>query len=449
MVRIEEHEEALKKLRQHSPNAFLPDGSLKTYQDQISHFRNFRERQFLVLAEESKEMSLVYGSSRPLVLLKGKVDLIQKIHPEVVPLIPHLPNLIRKSPLSIESKQNPKGIVLVLDPKNIPSYSDTNQQQSAVLLPIVIDRNVAQIQVDKISSLYEKEQFDKFLTSSYVAGKKMFLNKNFAEWSGKLPVSFRQVPDPPSLYYFNTGKYNSKGNLALFHVELERPGGYLSNGSIQRKNYDMRLKASTPEGFQWITNYGTLLNNNELEKLADFRLCNTNPNKVFDIDPVYLTMIKEASVEQARRDASSHYLPLSGQNWLSDHPDEQVRENLAFNRSINDTVSYRMRGDKSTKVRAALAMSAISKDVVYAEELFKDKNPYVVACVVINPACDKDILKKVQKTWKNNEYIQEAIKTNPNYVAMKRDELEAENESASLVEQLLYEQNDANQELGL
>jgi hypothetical protein len=304
-------------LRWHSPHSFREDGSLKPFVEQLRDLDQYRSDELLILAEHSEELHVVYGSSKPLVLAKKKIDLIKKYHSEVVSLLPYLPELIKNSPMAIESRQRKNSLVFVLNPGVPINSSKYNMHTLIPVLPIHFDQTVDYIEVDKIASVYGKLDFEEFLVVNLVAGKRIYINENFARWSGDLPRLLQLDSDSPRHIYFNLGLDNNQEKLQTIPVFVDKP----SDNWVEANSL-----ISIPEGFRWVTNGKA----NALEFVVESRK--------YDGEAVFCYLLEKSTNKLLHYSATFPNLPPKAVEFLAQHKNKSVRDTLAQNPTISPDV---------------------------------------------------------------------------------------------------------------
>jgi hypothetical protein len=150
-----------------------------------------------------------------------------------------------------------------------------------------------------------------------VAGKKIYINENFAKWEGLLPHRSRPSPYPLRQIYFSLGLSNNQEKLQLVPVFDDNP----SNQWRETKS-----QITAPEGFRWLTNESEIV----LEVV--------NESLKLDDEPLYYEILQRSTNRQLLNSARQPNLPPKAIEFLAQHKNRSVRDTLAQNPTISSDV---------------------------------------------------------------------------------------------------------------
>jgi hypothetical protein len=345
-------------LRFLSPHCFRENGSLKSFAEQLRELNQYRSDEHLILSGRSKDLSIPHGTDKPLVISKGKIDQINKTHPEVIPFLPYFDELIKQAPLMVESWNRNNSLVVMLNSVFLKNGAVPETSNLTITFPILFNQAFDSIDTDKMISTFNKKEFEEFLAVSVMANKNIFINENFTKWSGRLPSQPSEILDQPRQCYFNLGLTENKEKLQIASVFIDKPS------TTWRRT---QFKLHAPDGFRWVTN----------GKRTAMEL--TDKSLKFDSEALYCEMFKNSTTKQSLNSQYQLNLPPKAIKLLAQHEDQAVREKLAKIPAIKkDIHTTFFKGMPATITPDVDNASDLEDELMSVEEEFAESYAYAI-----------------------------------------------------------------------
>ncbi|MBS6799173.1 MAG: hypothetical protein KH297_04745 [Firmicutes bacterium] len=163
----------IKIIKQINPDIVKENGHIETFKEQVADFMvgSYNYRNMMVIAVDSGSLSYIESvdSEKPLVINPGKVQRVMFEHSLSYKDIMELDELIEESIFAFDSLTREGSRVLVLDKKDI---------NGDMMIAICKENDkIGRIEINRITSVYGKQQFKNLLERTYEAGKKFYCNE--------------------------------------------------------------------------------------------------------------------------------------------------------------------------------------------------------------------------------------------------------------------------------
>lgn len=200
----------LDKIKKISKWAINKSGKLKSFKEQFNEFRNKELPSGVQLIVKDNSNSLQYANIKNNPIVTSQKTLNKFINDgkhNNIPLyiIENLVSELDNSVLAMESKTVPNSRIIVLD-----EYVG----QKPVIVTMNLDKTNAKIEINEISSVYDKNDFQTLLNTTVEYNKTVYTNEKTEEWLIRnrlqLPTRFA---NPSASYDNNSTKY-SKNQMA-------------------------------------------------------------------------------------------------------------------------------------------------------------------------------------------------------------------------------------------
>ena len=209
----------IEELRRINSDIVHEDGSIDSFDRQLIDLSSglYNVTNPMVVSPESKSISFAGGvdKSKPIVINVSTVIKLREKHQLGYAFVSRINEMLDKSYLAFDS--------LVQDTSRIFLLDESSELQTYPLIAVCrYDKNIKMIEVNEITSIYEKTDFDKFLLKTYENNKNFYCNEK-TKASIKSHAGFqlpREIIDALSVVDYS-GSFNKSQIEDKTSVELE------------------------------------------------------------------------------------------------------------------------------------------------------------------------------------------------------------------------------------
>ena len=164
----------IEELRRINSDIVHEDGSIDSFDRQLIDLSSglYNVTNPMVVSPESKSISFAGGvdKSKPIVINVSTVIKLREKHQLGYAFVSRINEMLDKSYLAFDS--------LVQDTSRIFLLDESSELQTYPLIAVCrYDKNIKMIEVNEITSIYEKTDFDKFLLKTYENNKNFYCNE--------------------------------------------------------------------------------------------------------------------------------------------------------------------------------------------------------------------------------------------------------------------------------
>ncbi len=207
------------ELRRINGDIVHEDGSIDSFDRQLIDLSSgvYNVTNPMVVSPESKSIAFAGGldESKPIVINVSTVIKLREKHQLGYAFVSRINEMLEKSYLAFDS--------LVQDTSRIFLLNESSELQAHPLIAVCrYDKNIKMIEVNEITSIYEKMDFDKFLLKTYENNKNFYCNEK-TKASIKSHAGFqlpREIIDALSVVNYS-GSFNKSQIEDKTSVELE------------------------------------------------------------------------------------------------------------------------------------------------------------------------------------------------------------------------------------
>jgi hypothetical protein len=140
---------------------------------------NYGNGQMFLVSENANSLYIPNTGREPIFMTLSTLEkiLLEERHKIDLEIVKDLPNLIKQSPLQLQSITQKKGIVIVLD--------KLDNKKNDIITAIHIAKEKGKYIVDEVVSAYGKEDLQFFIDRTKKADLKIYINKYTKEWTKK------------------------------------------------------------------------------------------------------------------------------------------------------------------------------------------------------------------------------------------------------------------------
>lgn len=162
------------ELRRINGDIVHEDGSIDSFDRQLIDLSSgvYNVTNPMVVSPESKSIAFAGGldESKPIVINVSTVIKLREKHQLGYAFVSRINEMLEKSYLAFDS--------LVQDTSRIFLLNESSELQAHPLIAVCrYDKNIKMIEVNEITSIYEKMDFDKFLLKTYENNKNFYCNE--------------------------------------------------------------------------------------------------------------------------------------------------------------------------------------------------------------------------------------------------------------------------------
>ena len=164
----------IEELRRINSDIVHEDGSIDSFDRQLIDLSSglYNVTNPMVVSPESKSIAFAGGvdKSKPIVINVSTVIKLREKHQLGYAFVSRINEMLDKSYLAFDS--------LVQDTSRIFLLDESSELQTYPLIAVCrYDKNIKMIEVNEITSIYEKTDFDKFLLKTYENNKNFYCNE--------------------------------------------------------------------------------------------------------------------------------------------------------------------------------------------------------------------------------------------------------------------------------
>lgn len=313
----------IEELRRINSDIVHEDGSIDSFDRQLIDLSSgvYNVTNPMVVSPESKSIAFVGGldESKPIVINVSTVIKLREKHQLGYAFVSRINEMLDKSYLAFDS--------LVQDTSRIFLLDESSELQAYPLIAVCrYDKNIKMIEVNEITSIYEKTDFDKFLLKTYENNKNFYCNEK-TKASIKSHAGFqlpREIIDALSVIDYS-GSFNKSQIKEITSQDLQFVPDSLSlhtdniSSAIQKQVEKSELPSTTGE-----------ITKASLESSAGFQL----PQET--IDALSEADYSKASVKSQTEDTTSVELEVIETQQEVVVPLEDNNSSLLENVSMED-----------------------------------------------------------------------------------------------------------------
>jgi len=306
----------LTKFKKLFKSSFDENGNIKNFKTQVLDFINKKTPSGEQLLVKPNSQSLSYANLNDQPIVYSQKDLSKSLtgkHSEQVPrsVIDNLPTELDNSVLAMDSRTHDNAKVFILNSKNkdgVPLIATIHQ-----------NRNVAEIEVNALTSVYEKNDIQDFINNTAKGNKNIYTNNKTNEWLFReglqLPKRFANslvsnINIPQTNENVNNGisQYNMPNSKKNIPLAKEQDVLKIDASKIAQEMNGINKSSSSDENQRrWV---GT---STESDVLKDKIL-------IKDLDPEKINYVVESNKKSV--DTANNYLDVNGYEKALSHVKE-------------------------------------------------------------------------------------------------------------------------------
>ena len=234
------------------------NGNLKSWEKQLLEYEyGLIDDTFLIVHSDSKKLAYTGIDDLPITIKPSVIRKLKIKHNIPVSVLVNADTMLENTLLGVESKDRDDSIVFLLD--------KFNNEQYPIIAVIRKNQGKGYLEVNEVTSIYDKKNFENYLNNAIEQNKKVWINPD-----KKREVASRGLQLPLDILSLYTNDIPSVVHNQVEKNELPSTTGEITKASIE-SSADLQLSQETTDAFSKV-DYSKASSKSQIEDTTSVEL---------------------------------------------------------------------------------------------------------------------------------------------------------------------------------